>query len=98
MKTKSLSTTMCLLILFLSMATPGFAEGENGPASMAIDVLIARPITFAATMVGSALFVVSLPIAATSRSIKASAETLIAAPARDTFTRPLGDLDDFMSY
>jgi len=98
MKTKSLAATVCLLTLTLGTATPGFASSDNGPAAMVIDVLVARPITFAATIVGSALFVVSLPIAATSHSVKDAAQTLVAAPAKDTFTRPLGDLDDFLNY
>jgi hypothetical protein len=63
-----------------------------------VDVALARPISFLATIGGSALFIVSLPIAAPSRSIDKVAHTLVIAPAKDTFTRPLGDFDDFLSY
>ncbi|MGO8927757.1 MAG: hypothetical protein ACLQU3_12805 [Limisphaerales bacterium] len=50
------------------------------------------------TIVGSVLFVVSLPVAAPSRSIERVAHTLVVAPAKDTFTRPLGDLEGFLDY
>ena len=97
-KTRSLITVACVLAIMLSTTTPALASGTSDPASMVVDVLVARPISFAATVVGSALFVVSLPFAAVSRSTKDTAETLVATPARDLFTRPVGDLQDFMSY
>jgi hypothetical protein len=42
---------------------------------------------------GSALFVVCLPFAALSKSVKSTAHALVVAPAQATFTRPLGDFD-----
>ena len=88
---------LCGLIL-----APGFctsSQATNGGAvATAVDVAVARPISFAATVIGSALFVVSLPIALLSHSTKDTAHVLVEAPAKDTFTRPVGDLDDFMSY
>ncbi len=65
---------------------------------MAIDVLVARPLTFVATVVGSVIFVVSLPVAATSHSVKDAAQIMVAAPAKDTFSRPLGDFESFLNY
>jgi len=52
-----------------------------------------RPALFAATVAGSALFVVVLPVAAISRSVKSTARVLVLAPAKATFTRALGDFD-----
>ena len=97
-RTRCLTTVACVLAIMLSTTTPALASGGGDPVSVVVDVLVARPVSFAATMVGSALFVVSLPFAAVSRSTKDTAETLVAAPARDLFTRPVGDLQDFMSY
>jgi hypothetical protein len=37
------------------------------------------------------VFVVALPFAAASGSVKETADTLVVAPAKATFTRPLGD-------
>jgi hypothetical protein len=55
--------------------------------------VLGRPVGFAATVLGSAIFVVSLPVTATSGSIKSAAEALVLRPARYTFVRPLGDMD-----
>jgi len=97
-RTRCLTTVACLLAVMLSTTTPALATGTSDPVSVVVDVLVARPISFAATVVGSALFVVSLPFAAASRSTKDTAETLVVTPARDLFTRPVGDLQEFMSY
>ena len=98
MKTKLLITIICVLSLLLSTSTPAFASGDTDVTSVAVDVVVARPVTFAMTILGSALFVVSLPIAATSGCVDKTAKALVVAPAKDTFTRPLGDFQDFLDY
>jgi hypothetical protein len=97
-KTRLSTVVTCVMAITLSATTPALASGSSDPASVLVDVLVARPISFAVTTVGSALFVVSLPFAAASRSTHETAETLVVGPARDLFTRPVGDLDDFLSY
>jgi hypothetical protein len=59
--------------------------------AVAVDVVIARPLWLVATLVGTGLFVVSLPVAAMSNSVNKTARTLVAKPAHATFLRPLGD-------
>jgi|ERR1035438_8982982 hypothetical protein len=98
MKIKSLITAICVLAMLLSTSTPAFAAGDNGAVSVAVDVVVARPVSFVLTVLGSALFVVSLPVAAASGCVDKVAKTLVVAPAKDTFTRPLGDLQDFLDY
>jgi hypothetical protein len=98
MKTKLLITVVCVLALLLSTSTPAYAAGDTGAASVAVDIAVARPVSFAMTIIGSVLFVVSLPIAATSGCVDKAAKTLVVAPAKDTFTRPLGDFQDFLDY
>jgi hypothetical protein len=44
-----------------------------------------------ATLLGTAVFIVALPVAAISGSIKQTADTLVVTPAQATFTRPIGD-------
>jgi len=39
------------------------------------------------------VFVVALPWAAISKTVKKTANALVAKPANATFTRPLGDMD-----
>ena len=87
-----------MLALLLSTATPAYAAGDTDATSVAVDVVVARPVSFAMTIVGSVLFVVSLPFSASSGCVDKAADTLVIAPAKDTFTRPLGDFDGFLDY
>ncbi len=79
-----------VVFLFLLNTSPAFAEtGE--PFLVVGDLLIARPAGLAATIIGGAVFLVSLPFALTSNSVKQTGETLVSEPFAFTFTRPLGD-------
>ena len=90
MKTKVLTS----LALALALALPSSAAAaDDTGAAMIVDVVIARPAGFAATVVGSAFFVLALPFALASKSVDKAAESLVVKPARVTFTRPLGDFD-----
>jgi hypothetical protein len=89
MKAKLL-TCLCATAVFFATARPAAATDD---LEMAADVIVLRPACFVATIVGSALFVITLPIAATSHSIKRSAHSFVVRPAQATFTRPLGDMD-----
>jgi hypothetical protein len=97
MKSKIL-VTISVLALVLSTSPQAFASEDSDATSMIVDVAVARPFTFALTIVGSALFVVSLPVAVPSGSVNKAARTFVVAPAKDTFTRPVGDLEDFLDY
>ncbi len=86
----------CALALGLTGTSQAFAGGSSyyaDPEDIVVDVVLVRPICFVATILGSALFVVSLPVAATSKSVHATGEALVAKPAWATFTRPIGDMD-----
>jgi hypothetical protein len=98
MNNKLLISGICVLAMLLSTSAPAFAAGDNDAVSVAVDVVVARPVSFALTVVGSALFVVSLPVAITAGGVDKVAKTLVVGPAKDTFTRPLGDLQDFLDY
>lgn len=88
MKTK-LIIALCALSV-LATTTPAVAE-EDRSLNAVMDVGLARPGCFAATVAGSALFVLALPFAAMSHSVKKTAHTLVGIPAKATFTRPVGD-------
>jgi hypothetical protein len=90
MKTK-LTTLVCAAAIGLATAAPASATPD--PTVVAADVVVMRPLLFGATLAGSVLFVASLPIAAISKSVKATAQSLVVGPAKATFTRPLGDFD-----
>jgi hypothetical protein len=93
MKAK-LVTTICVLVIGFGSTAPSYASEDNGPGAgaMFIDVVVARPACLVATVVCSGVFVVALPAALMSKSVKKAANTLVVKPANDTFTRPLGDL------
>lgn len=86
-------TIVCAAAIGCATTTPAFAAPEDDPLVVTADALIMRPALFASTVAGSAIFLVALPFAAISKSIKPTAQALVVAPARATFTRGLGDFD-----
>ncbi len=91
MKTKLL-TVVCVTVIGLCSVNVGHAFGDN-PADIASDVFVIRPAYFVSTVLGSAVFVVALPMTAIAGSVKQNAETLVVHPAKMTFTRQVGDLE-----
>ena len=78
--------------------TGGLAGAQDGPSnpppsadSTAADLLIARPGGLAATVLGTAVFVVGLPFTLINGSTGQAAQQLVVQPAQYTFTRPLGE-------
>jgi hypothetical protein len=88
MKIKLL-TVICVCLMGLGSVNTSRASED--PLDVVGDVALARPGCFLATVLGSAVFVIALPFAAASGSVKATADTLVVQPAKATFTRPLGD-------
>ena len=78
--------------MVVATATPARAGDKTGLDVMA-DVLVARPACLVATVVGSTIFVVGLPFAAISKSVKSTAHVLVVRPAQATFQREIGDFD-----
>ncbi len=93
MRAKLLTTIICVAAVGLGSFAPSAAAENGGPMEMAADALVVRPACLVATVVGSAVFVVALPAAALSKSVKKAADTLVVKPANATFTRPLGDME-----
>lgn len=89
MKTKAL-ILLCAITMGMGNLTVSHAGRDDDIATIA-DVTVVRPGCFLATVFGSAIFVVALPIAAISGSVKSTADTLVVGPAQATFTRPIGD-------
>ena len=92
MKSK-LITAICVLAIGLGSVASSCASENSGPLTVATDAVVIRPACLVATLLGSAVFVVALPVAAISKSVKKTADTLVVKPANATFTRPLGDMD-----
>ena len=90
---KNLLTLACVAALLFTLPHNAPAAEADGGAIIA-DVLIARPLCFAATAVGSVFFVIALPFAAITREVPSTANALVVIPAKATFTRSLGNFDD----
>jgi hypothetical protein len=58
-----------------------------------VDGLLLRPGGVIATMLGSVVFVVTLPFSIPTKSVDKAAQKLIVDPAKYTFVRPLGQIE-----
>ncbi len=92
-------TTAALLALSMSlMSAPVFAASGNpiykveAPHAYSIvaDVVIARPLLIAATVIGAGLFVVTLPFTAMGGGIGRTGHALVVEPGKAAFVRCLG--------
>jgi hypothetical protein len=94
---KSRMIVVACVLALVSAGTPR-CIASDGPGAIVVDVVLVRPACLVATIVGGAFFIISLPVAATSKSVHHAAESLVVKPAQATFTRPLGDLDGLTQY
>lgn len=89
------------VMLALSAITPvqaqdsvGYEEtpaGSPSAAAMTVDLIVARPLGFVVTVLGTAVFVAALPFAALAGNVGDPARKLVVEPAAFTFVRPLGE-------
>jgi hypothetical protein len=85
-----------ILVLAVSvMVTCAPAFGEDPAAGvMVVDVLLVRPISLVGSILGTAFFIVALPVALTSGSVDSVARKLVVEPWKFTFARPVGEFYD----
>jgi hypothetical protein len=90
-------TLLCIVVLVLAGTTSLQAQEkqEKHPSfvTKAADAVVVRPISFASTVIGSAFFVIGLPVTSLMKKNKPAARALVTYPAWSTFQRPLGDMD-----
>jgi len=80
----------------MDKAERGFIDppgAEPSPAAVGADALIGRPLGLATTIVGTGVFVLTLPFTVPSRSVDTAAWGLVGRPGGWTFVRPLGRSD-----
>ena len=87
---------MVVVFVTTAFASSSFAQAtikdeEISTENMVADALIVRPLGIIATILGAGLFVISLPFSALGKNVKEAGEKLVVAPAKFTFTRPLGE-------
>ncbi len=61
--------------------------------TMAVDLILVRPLGMASTVLGCALYVVSLPFSLPGGNSTAVWKSAVAKPAGYTFARPLGEFE-----
>ena len=97
---QSLVFLLAALLAFTWAASPVMAEekkyiaGEDRNAlAMTFDLLILRPLGLVALAAGTGIFVISLPFSLLGGNTGEAGQKLVVAPAKYTFTRPLGAED-----
>src|SRR5690554_4152520 len=94
-----LSRTMLILSLALTLSVPQVmasnsnnivVEEKPSELAMAADLVLVRPTLFVASILGSGLWLVSLPFSLAGGNAMQAGETLVAKPIKGTFVRCLG--------
>lgn len=76
-----------------SIANDGDRPEPTG-GEMFVDALVVRPMTLAASVVGAATWVVTLPFTLFSGNAGDAGKAWVVDPLGYTFVRPLGDISD----
>lgn len=63
--------------------------------AMIVDGLVYRPLSLAGTIVGTGLFILTLPFSAIGGNADEAGQRLVVEPANSTFDRCLGCLPDY---
>jgi len=88
-----LIVTILVVPLYFVSASSELQEKPNSPEAMVVDLVLVRPLGLAATLAGSLIFVVSWPFSALGGNAEEAMDSLVVAPAKFTFRRPLGEFD-----
>ena len=82
-----------LIIAFTIFAFSSVSLAATPSAGAVVsDVLVLRPLGFAGTILGSAAFVVSLPVTLATHKVNRAEKILVQEPYEYTFERPLGQM------
>ncbi len=74
----------------ISITAPAFGDMGADDGIIVADVIFVRPVSLAAVVVGTALFIVALPFSIPSGSVELTAQVLVVEPFKYTFQRPIG--------
>ncbi len=64
---------------------------QNSGEAMLVDIVAERPLGLVATLGGTLVFLVSWPFSALGGNSEEAWDSLVVAPAKYTFQRPLGE-------
>ena len=94
----SLRVLVAAILIFALINSQLWADEKERPSSgsMMIDVPV-RILSLGLTVVSTAIFIVALPFALASGSTGDAWGTLVVDPFEFTFTRPMGQFEDWRS-
>ncbi|WP_273205670.1 hypothetical protein [Marinobacter subterrani] len=84
------ATVAACLLVFSSIGHARAVDEKPSALAMTGDALFVRPALLATTIVGSAVYLVSLPFSLLGGNADEAGEVLVMGPARATFVRCLG--------
>lgn len=84
------ATTLSVALLLPQIGVAQEVEEDPSALAMAGDAIIARPLGLAFTVVGVALYVVTLPFSLAGGNAGEAGKELVVGPAKATFVRCLG--------
>ena len=99
LKKNMLMFMACMMVImpFASVAfgsdTQVFVDNDNRAVAMTADIIVVRPLSLAATIVGTVVFVIAVPFAALGGNTREAFDHLMVKPALYTFKRPLGQFE-----
>lgn len=88
---KKLVAVLLTLTLVIFSSSMAFAD-TNKDIDVIADALLLKPLGLAALVGGSAIFVITLPIAAITKSIHTTSNVLVSRPFTYVFVRPIGEI------
>lgn len=90
MTLRAASLSALLLLPQMSLAQTTIGQEDPSALAMVTDAILVRPLGLVFTVIGSAVFVVTLPFSALGGNVGQAGDTLVAGPFRTTFDRCLG--------
>ncbi|WP_372964183.1 hypothetical protein [Marinobacter sp.] len=84
------ATIAACLLAFSSLGHARAIDESPSALAMTTDAVILRPALLATTIVGAAVYLVSLPFSALGGNAGEAGKTLVVGPAKATFVRCLG--------
>ncbi|MGK0500509.1 MAG: hypothetical protein ACJAYG_002160 [Oceanicoccus sp.] len=81
---------MATILLLPQIAYTQAIEEDPSALAMTGDLLLARPLLLATTVIGSVVYLVSLPFSLAGGNAVEAGNTLVVGPAKATFVRCLG--------
>lgn len=85
------------LLSFSAPSTAAESVVDDAPSAeaMVFDFFIMRPLSLVGTVAGTAVYIVALPFNLLTLNLAEPGRRLVVEPAKYTFVRDLGDLDDY---